>query len=82
MANRLANTLSATTSYRPRLPESVLQLAGGAAICAIAVVVMGSDFLMAWAGDAVIHLRVAELLASGHGFLCAFPGHENGPASL
>lgn len=29
---------------------------------------MGGDFLMAWAGDAVIHLRVAELLAGGHGF--------------
>ena len=23
---------------------------------------------MAWAGDAVIHLRIAELLAGGHGF--------------
>ena len=68
MANHLSNSLSATKDHRQRLPEPILQLAGAAAICAIAVIIMGSDFLMAWAGDAVIHLRVAELLASGHGF--------------
>ena len=45
-----------------------MQLAGTGAICAIALGIMGKTFLMAWAGDAVIHLRVAELLAAGHGF--------------
>ena len=50
------------------LSEIVILLAGAAALCAIAVAAMGGDFLMAWAGDAVIHLRVAELLAGGHGF--------------
>ena len=55
-------------NHRQRLPEPILQLAGAAALCAIALVIMGRTFLMAWAGDAVIHLRIAELLAGGHGF--------------
>jgi hypothetical protein len=37
-------------------------------LCAMAVLLMGNRMLLAWAGDAVIHLRVAELFAQGRGF--------------
>jgi len=57
-----------TKSYKVLTKENLQQLYITLGICVISIMLMGRIMLMGWAGDGIVHLRVAELFAHGQGF--------------